>query len=135
MQDCKIAKMVNVQGREVATRVARVIYARGSLFNMVQSPYWQVIMSSTNTIPQGFKGPKYEKIQTNLLKKENEFVEDVLAPIHSSWISSRISIVSNGWTNTRHRPLININVAPPKRAMFLKDYSSEKRMLLSLLIF
>ena len=54
-------------------------------------------------------------------------MEDVLAPIHSSCHSSRVSIVSDGWTNSRHRPLINIIATSPKGAMFIKaeDYSRE----------
>jgi hypothetical protein len=80
-----------------------------------------------NTAPQGFKGPNYEKIQIDLLKKEKELVEDILAPICASWSSSGVTIVSDGWTNTRHRPLINIIATSPKGAMFLKakDCSSE----------
>ena len=80
-----------------------------------------------NKAPQGLKGPNYKKIQTVLLKKEKELVEDVLAPIRSSWHSSRVNIVSDGWTNTRHRPLINIIATSPKGAMFIKieDCSGE----------
>ena len=54
-------------------------------------------------------------------------MEDVLAPIRASWGSSRVTIVSDGWTDTRCRPLINIIATSPKGAMFLKDedYSGE----------
>ena len=54
-------------------------------------------------------------------------MEDVLSPIRSSWSSSGVTIVSDGWTNTRHRPLINIIATSPKGAMFLKveDCSGE----------
>ena len=80
-----------------------------------------------NKAPQGFKGPIYEKIRTVLLKKEKELLEDVLAPIRSSWHSSGVSIVSDGWTDTRHRPLINIIATSRKGAMFIKaeDCSGE----------
>ena len=78
------------------------------------------MVRAINTTPQGFKGPNYEKIQTVLLKKEKELVEDVLAPIRSSWHSFGVNIVSDGWTDTRHRPLINIIATSPKGAMFIK---------------
>ena len=48
-------------------------------------------------------------------------MEDILAPIRASWGSSGVTIVSDGWTNTRRRPLINIIATSPKGAMFLKD--------------
>jgi hypothetical protein len=63
IQESRIDKMVNVQGREEAeTRVARDIYACGIPFNVVRSPYWQGIVRAINTAPQGFKGPNYEKL-------------------------------------------------------------------------
>ena len=84
-------------------------------------------MREINTTPQGFKGPNYEKIRTVLLKKEKELVEDVLAPIRSSWHRSGANIVSDGWTDTRHRPLINITATSLKGGMFIKaeDCSGE----------
>jgi hypothetical protein len=76
---------------------------------------------------QGFKGPNYEKLRTGLLNKEKEPSEDILAPISTSWSSFGVTNVSDGWTNTRRRPLINIIATSPKGAMFLKakDYSRE----------
>ena len=56
-------------------------------------------------------------------------MEDVLVvtSIRASWGSSGVTIVSDGWTDTRRRPLINIIATSPKGAMFLKDedYSRE----------
>ena len=56
-------------------------------------------------------------------------MEDVLVvtSIRASWGSSGVTIVSDGWTETRRRPLINIIATSPKGAMFLKDedYSGE----------
>ena len=128
MQESRIAKMVNVQGREeVDIRVARAIYACGIPFNVVWSPNWHDLVRAINTAPAGYKGPNYEKVQTDLLKKEKGLVEDILAPIRASWGSSGFTVVSNGWIDTRHRPLINIIATSPKGAMFLKaeDYSRE----------
>ena len=48
-------------------------------------------------------------------------MEDILAPICASWSSSGVTIVSDGQTDTRRRPSINIIVTLPKEAMFIKD--------------
>ena len=89
--DSRIARLVNVQAREEAdSRVARCIYACGIPFNVVRSPYWQYMIRAVNKVnkaPQGYKGPNYEKVRTQLLKNEKELVEDILAPIRSSWSS------------------------------------------------
>ena len=112
---------MNVQAREEAnSRVARCIYACGIPFNVVRSPYWQDMIRAINKAPQGYKGPNYEKVRAQLLKNEKDLVEDVLSPIRSSWTSSGVTIVSNGWADTRHRQLINIIATSPKGAMFLK---------------
>ena len=47
-------------------------------------------------------------------------MEDILASVRASWSSFGVSIVSDGWTDTRRRPLINIIAISPKGAMFLK---------------
>ena len=79
---------MNVQAREETdSRVARCIYACGIPFNVVRSPYWQDMIRAVNKAPQGYKGPNYEKVRTQLLKNEKELVEDILAPIRSSWSS------------------------------------------------
>ena len=54
-------------------------------------------------------------------------MEDILAPIRGSWGSYGVTVVSDGWTDTRHRALINIIATSPEGAMFLKveDYSGE----------
>jgi len=80
-----------------------------------------------NKSPQGYKGPNYEKVKTFLLKKERQLLDDVLKLIRSSWASTGVSIISNGWTDTRCRPLINVIASSPKRVMFIKaeDCSGE----------
>ena len=54
-------------------------------------------------------------------------MEGILAPVCASWSSSWVSIVSDGWTDIRRRPLINIIAISPKGIMFLKaqDCSGE----------
>jgi hypothetical protein len=74
-----------------------------------------------NVVPQDFTGPNYEKLRTILLKKERQLLEDVLRPTRSSWSSLRVSIILEGRTNTRRRPLINVIASSPKGAMFLKE--------------
>lgn len=63
IQESRIAKLVNVQGREDAeTRVARAIYVYGIPFNVIRSLYWQAMVGEINTAPQGFKGANYVEI-------------------------------------------------------------------------
>jgi hypothetical protein len=53
------------------------------------------MVRTINLAPQGFKGPNYEKLQFDLLKKEKDLVEDILAPICASWSSLGVTIISD----------------------------------------
>jgi hypothetical protein len=80
-----------------------------------------------NEALQGFKGPNYEKLKTMLLQKERSLIHDILKLVRSSWTSTGVSIISDGWTDTKQRPLINVIASSPTRAMFLRaeDCSGE----------
>jgi hypothetical protein len=114
--------MFNNQKREdTESRVARAIFACGIPFNVVRSPYWKDMGKSINEAPQGFKGPNYEKLITVLLQKERSLIHDILKPIRSSWTSTGVSIISDGWTDTKRRSLVNVIASSPMGAMFLRE--------------
>jgi hypothetical protein len=93
--------------------VARAIFACGIPFNVVRSPYWKDIVKAINEAPQGFKGPNYEKVKTVLLQKERAMIHDILKPVRNSWTSTGVSIISNGWTDTKQRSLVNVIASSP----------------------
>ena len=61
----------------------------------------------------------FKKVCVNLLQKEKISIDKALQPIRTSWKTSYITIVSDGWKDTRNRPLINVIAMSPKGAMFL----------------
>ena len=61
-----------------------------------------------------------EKLRTTLLVKEKKEVDKILEPIKSTWPSSGVGIVSDGWTDAAYRPLINFMVSSPNGLVFLK---------------
>eukprot|EP01018_Ginkgo_biloba_P022730 Gb_08711 [translate_table: standard] len=112
--------MMDVGGREdVDSRVARCIYACGISFNLPRSPYWQDMMRAINDGPKGYKTPSFEKVRTTLLTKEKSLMEQSIEPLRASWRTTSVSIKSDGWTDARNRPLINVIVVCPKGSMFL----------------
>jgi hypothetical protein len=126
--DNRLMKMFNNQKREeTKSRVARAIFSCGIPFNVVRSPYWKDMVKAINEAPQGFKGPNYEKFRTLLVQKERSLIHDILKLVRSSWTNSGVSIISDGWTDTKRRPLINVIASSPKGAMFLRaeDCSGE----------
>eukprot|EP01018_Ginkgo_biloba_P032313 Gb_32272 [translate_table: standard] len=58
-------------------------------------------------------------MRATLFTKEKSLVEQTIESIRVSWQTTGVSIVSDGWTDARNRPLINVIVVCPKGSMFL----------------
>ena len=70
--------------------------------------------------PSGYVPPGSEKLRTTLLTKAKKEVDKMLEPIKSTWPTSRVSIVSDGWTDLARHPLINFMVSSLNGPVFLK---------------
>eukprot|EP01018_Ginkgo_biloba_P019676 Gb_31492 [translate_table: standard] len=120
IKEMGLEKMMDIGRREeVDNRVIRCVCACSISFNVVRSPYWQDMVRAMNDGSKGYKSPSFEKVQTTLLTKEKSLVEQTIESIRSSWQTTNVSIVSNGWTDARNRPLINVIIVCPKGLMFL----------------
>jgi hypothetical protein len=71
------------------------------------------MVKAINEAPQGLKGPNYEKLRTVLLQKERSLIHDIHKLVHSSWTNTGVSIISDGWTDTKRRPLVNVITSSP----------------------
>jgi hypothetical protein len=112
--DNRLMKMFNNQKREeTESRVARAIFACGIPFNVIWSLYSKDMVKAINEVPQGFKRPNYEKLRTLLHQKERALIHDILKPVRSSWTNTWVSIISDGWTDTKRRPLVNVIASSP----------------------
>eukprot|EP01018_Ginkgo_biloba_P031625 Gb_00101 [translate_table: standard] len=61
--------------------------------------------------PSGYKPPGFEKLCTTLVDKEKGHVEEEVAPLKHAWNIDGCSIVMDGWTDIRNRPLLSIIVS------------------------
>eukprot|EP01018_Ginkgo_biloba_P012391 Gb_08024 [translate_table: standard] len=77
------------------------------------------MVRAINDGAKGYKPPSFEKMRTTLLTKEKSLVEQSIEPIRASWRTTGVSIVSDGWTDARNRPLSNVIVVCLKGSMFL----------------
>ena len=109
----------------VDMRVMRGLCANGIPFNVLRNPQFHEMVSAINKGPKGYKAPSYEKARTTLLDECKRNVEKDLIPVKDTWYSHGVSIVSDGWTNVKHQPLINIVAVNSRGAMFLyaEDFS------------
>ena len=90
-------------------------------FNVARSPLFiEICRALVEKAPRGYVPPSSEKLRTTLLVKAKKEVDKILLPVKKSWISSGVSIVSDGWTDTTCHPLIKFMVSSHNGPVFLK---------------
>jgi hypothetical protein len=116
-----------VMGRDaVDMKIMRALCANGIPFNVLRNPQFVEMVTAINSGPKGYKPPSSEKARTNLLDECQRSVDKDLAPIKDTWYHHGVSIVSDGWSNVKHKPLINVLAVNSRAAMFMyaEDFSS-----------
>eukprot|EP00253_Pinus_taeda_P015575 PITA_15575 len=80
------------------------------------------MVSTINDAPKGFKNPGYDKARTVGLEHEKAKMSHSLNRMTRSWTDHGVSIVSDGWTNVKGKPLISVLVVSVSGAIFLSAY-------------
>ncbi|PWA81484.1 hypothetical protein CTI12_AA186260 [Artemisia annua] len=113
----------------VDLKIMRGLCANGIPFNVLRNPHFQEMVSAINKAPDGYKPPSSEKARTVLLDECVRDVEKDLTPIKDTWYSQGVSIVSDGWSNVKHNPLINVLAVNSRGAMFMyaEDFSGVEK--------
>eukprot|EP01018_Ginkgo_biloba_P029096 Gb_01419 [translate_table: standard] len=114
---------------EVDLAIVRFFYANGISFNVAQSPYYGEMVKAIQGAPSGYKPPSFEKLHTTLVDKEKGRVEEEVALLKHAWSIDGCSIVMDGWTNIRNRPLLNIIMSSTLGPYFFRaiDCSGKKK--------
>ncbi|XP_076925552.1 uncharacterized protein LOC143588436 [Bidens hawaiensis] len=83
------------------------------------------MLNAMKKAPASYIPPSYEKTRTTLLDECVRDVEKELAPVKDTWYTQGVSIVSDGWSNVKHKPLINVLAVNSRGAMFMEaqDFS------------
>eukprot|EP00253_Pinus_taeda_P030171 PITA_30171 len=85
------------------------------------------MVSAINDAPKGYKSPGYDKARTVRLDHVKAKISHSLNIMTSSWTDHGVSIVSDGWTNVKGKPLISFLAVSISGAIFLNAYDySEK---------
>ena len=75
---------------------------------------------AANNLITGYQPPGYNLLRTTLLQKERANVEKLLDPTRKSWNEKGLIVVTDGWTDSQRKPLINFMAASECQAIFLK---------------
>ncbi|KAJ9567218.1 hypothetical protein OSB04_003184, partial [Centaurea solstitialis] len=79
--------------------------------------------------PSGYKPPSFDKARTLLLDECVRGVEKDLTPVKDTWYTQGVSIVSDGWSNVKRKPLINVLAVNSRGATFMyaEDFSGVEK--------
>ncbi|KAK1368727.1 hypothetical protein POM88_034819 [Heracleum sosnowskyi] len=108
-----------IECHSVDLLVEKALCANDIPFNVLRSPDFIAMIKGVNHAPKDYKPPSYDKARTSLLDECKRDIEKNLAPMKDTWFVNGISIVSDGWTNIKDKPLINVIAANSRGSMFL----------------
>ncbi|KAL3745851.1 hypothetical protein ACJRO7_014884 [Eucalyptus globulus] len=102
--------------------IARMFYSAGLPFNLAINPYFQSTFTYVaNHNIASYVPPKYNLLRTTLLQKEKANIDRLCASIKIMWKENGVSIVSDRWSDSQRRPLINFMVVSDGEPMFIKS--------------
>eukprot|EP00253_Pinus_taeda_P016211 PITA_16211 len=123
-----------VEKQEVDDAVAEYFYAYAIPFN-VASPYFKNVIKKAIDFGKGYVPPGSEALRKTLLKRAKDRVTRKFVDIKESWKLTGCTILSDGWSDLCHRPLINVLIYCPQGVLFLKAINAMDRVKTSEFIF
>ncbi|WCJ21057.1 hAT transposon superfamily [Euphorbia peplus] len=89
-------------------------------FNAVNSPFFQAAAEKMANIGHGYKVSTFHALRVTLLRDAKTQVKLIVDSFREHWAEFECTIMRDGWTGTRQRPLINFLVYCTKGISFIK---------------
>jgi hypothetical protein len=99
----------------------RAFYGNGLSFRMINDPDFKAAIEAIADFGENHKLPSLVSLCTTLLDKEKVSVAAELKSFMASARSNKATITSDGWSDTRNRPLLNVLMVTPKGEKFLES--------------
>ena len=90
-------------------------------FNALCNPYWNQVVTSLFVSGKGFKPPTPYEVSGPLLDAEVRNIHQLVEEQRKVWEQKGCTIISDGWTDSRNKTLINFLVASGGQLVFLKS--------------
>ncbi|KAJ6810180.1 uncharacterized protein M6B38_158170 [Iris pallida] len=106
--------------------IARMFYSAGLPFQLAKNPFFvrSLEFAANNMIP-GYLPPGYDQLSTSLLESEKSRIEDLSEPVRAMWKKKGVSIVADGWSDPKRKPVINVIAVSDGEPMFLNAVDTE----------
>ena len=107
--------------KQAEEAVARFFYAEDIAHRKVESSFFHDMLMAVSKVGPSFKAPSAYQLRKKYLNGEVVNVERDLIMLKDSWKTYGCTIVSDGWSDTRNRPIINVLASSLHGTMFLKS--------------
>ncbi|KAK8502873.1 hypothetical protein V6N13_100180 [Hibiscus sabdariffa] len=123
---CPIAKSFGaVEQHQVDILIVRVLCANGIPFYILRNPDFLAMLKGVSQASKDHKPLSFNRARTNLVDECQRELEMELTPVKDTWTTHGTSIVSDGWTNAKWQPLMNVVASNNSGFMFMyaKDFT------------
>lgn len=108
--------------------IARFFYRNGIAFNVANSKSFKLMVEAIGMYGAHLKPPSYYELRVPLLQDELKLTHEMLSTNKQEQVKYGCSIMSDGWTDTKGRTLINFLVNSPAGTMFVKSVDASAYM-------
>ncbi|KAJ1284460.1 hypothetical protein BS78_03G205900 [Paspalum vaginatum] len=112
----------------VDDHVADFFYENGIPFNVINSRSWEILLESIGQYGHGYRSPTYHEIRGPLLERAEKRTMDLRKKHEESWKEYGCTIMSDGWTDTSRRHLINFLANSPAGTFFLGSVNASSEV-------
>ncbi|XP_075645343.1 uncharacterized protein LOC142616356 [Castanea sativa] len=112
--------------RQADMAIARWMYDTCIPFNAVNSVYYQRMIDAVVVADPSYKGPTYHAIRVLLLRGQKKEVQLLVDSQRRHWAEVGCTLMANGWTDTRHKSLVNFFVYCPRGMVFVKSVDTSE---------
>ena len=79
-------------------------------FNIANNPFYHSMFEVAAIVGPGYRGPSYNDLGGHLLQGEKVDCAQRLARLKESWETTRCTMMSNGWIDTKGKSILNFLV-------------------------
>ncbi|KAL4590475.1 hypothetical protein LXL04_003405 [Taraxacum kok-saghyz] len=113
----------------VDMKIIKGLCTNGIPFNVLRNLQFIEIVNAMKKASDGYKSPYGEKVRTVLFDECVRDFDKDLIQVKDTWYTQGVSVVSDGLSNVKHKPLLNVLVVNACGAVFMytQDYSGAEK--------
>ena len=122
-------KQFDKEAREKTNQyIARFFYLNGIAFNVAKSKSFKLMVQAIGQYGPHLDPPSYHELRNPCLNRELENTMQMLETNKAEAEKYGCSIMSDGWTDTKGRTLINFLINSPAGTMFIKSIDASSQV-------